>query len=197
MADDQTEKATARRRQKAREQGQVVRSRELTGSLVLLTGTLFIGWFSSELHFAVARGVVLRAGRGADKRSESEGGQPSAIGCCVRCSLRTMLPVAFFMGSLFCIAALVNVAQTGGIAVRQNAFELNFSRLSPTSYFSQVFSFQGLARILKTLIPSLLLVWIAIHLLSIGVCRDAGVFAHADSADVRPSAHDPARRLHI
>jgi flagellar biosynthetic protein FlhB len=76
-----------------------------------------------------------------------------------------MLPVALFMGSLFCVAALVNIAQTGGIAVRQNAFQLNFSRLSPTSYFSQVFSFQGLARILKTLIPSMFLVAIAIHLL--------------------------------
>jgi flagellar biosynthetic protein FlhB len=77
-----------------------------------------------------------------------------------------MAPVALFMGAMVCLAALVNVAQTGGIAVRQNAFQPDISRLSPTGYFKQVFSFQGLARMLKTLIPSLLLVWLAISFVS-------------------------------
>jgi flagellar biosynthesis protein FlhB len=164
MPDDQTEKATPRRRQKAREEGQVVRSRELTGSLVLLTGTLFVGWFSSGFisQWRSALFSLLEEARTSDLSLQA-GNQGYWL---LRSLLSTMmLPVAFFMGSLFCVAALVNVAQTGGIAVRQNAFQLNFSRLSPTSYFSQVFSFQGLARILKTLIPSMFLVAIAIHIL--------------------------------
>lgn len=165
MPDDQTEKATPRRRQKAREEGQVVRSRELTGSLVLLTGTLFVGWFSggfiSQWRSAL---FSLLEEAGSSDLSLQAGNQGYWL---LRSLLyRTMLPVAFFMGSLFCIAALVNVAQTGGIAVRSNAFQLNFSRLSPSSYFKQVFSFQGVARLLKTLIPSIVLVAIAIHLLS-------------------------------
>jgi flagellar biosynthesis protein FlhB len=163
MADDQTEKATARRRQQAREQGQVVRSRELTNSLVLLTGILFIGWFSSGFisQWRVALFSSLEEARTSDLSLQA-GNQGYWMLRSLLAS--TMLPVALFMGSLVCVAAFVNVAQTGGLAVRQNAFELNFSRLSPTSYFSQVFSFQGLARILKSLIPSLLLVAIAIHL---------------------------------
>src|ERR1700691_1361200 len=165
MPDDQTEKATPRRRQKAREEGQVVRSRELTGSLVLLTGTLFVGWFSNGFITQWRSALFsLLEEAGSSDLSLQAGNQGYWL---LRSLLyRTMLPVAFFMGSLFCIAALVNVAQTGGIAVRSNAFQLNFSRLSPSSYFSQVFSFQGVARLLKTLIPSIVLVAIAIHLLS-------------------------------
>jgi flagellar biosynthetic protein FlhB len=165
MPDDQTEKATPRRRQKAREEGQVVRSRELTGSLVLLTGTLFVGWFSSGFisQWRSALFSLLEEARTSDLSLQA-GNQGYWL---LRSLLsRTMLPVLFFMGSLFCIAALVNVAQTGGIAVRSNAFQLNFSRLSPSSYFSQVFSFQGIARLLKTLIPSMVLVAIAVHLLA-------------------------------
>jgi flagellar biosynthetic protein FlhB len=164
MPDDQTEKATPRRRQQARDDGQVVRSRELTGSLVLLTGVLFVGWFSSGFisQWRSALFSLLEEARTSDLSLQA-GNQGYWL---LRSLLSTtMLPVALFMGSLFCVAALVNIAQTGGIAVRQNAFQLNFSRLSPTSYFSQVFSFQGLARILKTLIPSMFLVAIAIHLL--------------------------------
>ena len=164
MPDDQTEKATPRRRQQARDDGQVVRSRELTGSLVLLTGALFVGWFSSSFISQWRSALFsLLEEAGTSDLSLQAGNQGYWL---LRSLLSTtMLPVAFFMGSLFCVAALVNVAQTGGIAVRQNAFQLNFSRLSPTSYFSQVFSFQGVARILKTLIPSMFLVAIAIHLL--------------------------------
>lgn len=164
MPDDQTEKATPRRRQQAREEGQVVRSRELTGSLVLLTGALFVGWFSSGFisQWRSALFTLLEQARTSDLSLQA-GNQGYWL---LRSLLSTtMLPVALFMGSLFCVAALVNVAQTGGVAVRKNAFQLNFSRLSPTSYFSQVFSFQGVARILKTLIPSTVLVAIAIHLL--------------------------------
>jgi len=164
MPDDQTEKATPRRRQQARDDGQVVRSRELTGSLVLLTGVLFVGWFSSGFisQWRSALFSLLEEARTSDLSLQA-GNQGYWL---LRSLLSTtMLPVALFMGSLFCVAALVNIAQTGGIAVRQNAFQLNFSRLSPTSYFSQVFSFQGVARILKTLIPSMFLVAIAIHIL--------------------------------
>jgi flagellar biosynthetic protein FlhB len=163
MPDDQTEKATSQRRRKAREQGQVVRSRELTGSLVLLTGTLFIGWFSGSFisQWRAALFSSLEEARTSDLSLQA-GNQGFWM---LRSLLSsTMLPVALFMGSLVCIAAFVNIAQTGGIAIRNNAFELNFSRLSPASYFSQVFSFQGLARILKSLIPSMFLVWIGIHL---------------------------------
>lgn len=164
MAEDQTERATSQRRKKAREEGQIVRSRELTSSLVLLTGTLFLGWFSGGFitQWRTALFSVLEQANSSDLSLQA-GNQALWL---LRSLLYSMMtPVLLFMGSLFCIAALVNVAQTGGIAVRQNAFQLNFSRLSPASYFRQVFSFQGAARILKSLVPSVILVWLAAGLL--------------------------------
>ena len=45
MADDsRTERATPRRRQKAREKGQVARSRELPGALAVLGMVIFVSW---------------------------------------------------------------------------------------------------------------------------------------------------------
>jgi flagellar biosynthesis protein FlhB len=166
MAEDQTERATSRRRQKAREEGQIVRSRELTSSIVLLTGTLFLGWFSGGFitQWRTALFSVLEQANDSDLSLQA-GNQALWL---LRSLLYSMMtPVLLFMGSLFCIAALVNVAQTGGIAVRQNAFQPNFSRLSPTAYFRQVFSFQGAARILKSLVPSVILVWLAAGLLQV------------------------------
>ncbi|MGB7553068.1 MAG: EscU/YscU/HrcU family type III secretion system export apparatus switch protein, partial [Candidatus Korobacteraceae bacterium] len=45
--DDKTEQATPRRRQKAREKGQVARSRELAGALIGFAGLLVLLWISS------------------------------------------------------------------------------------------------------------------------------------------------------
>jgi flagellar biosynthesis protein FlhB len=165
MPDEQTEKATAQRRQKAREEGQIVRSRELTGSIVMLAGTLFLGWFSSSFvtHWKAAMFSLLEEASNSDLSLQG-GSQAYAMFRSLVSSM--MLPVLLLMVGLFCVAALVNVAQSGGIAIRQNAFEPNFSRLSPTNYFSQVFSFQGLTRILKSLVPSVLLGWLAVRLLS-------------------------------
>src|SRR5271154_5295046 len=44
MADNRSEKATGRRKQKAREKGQVVRSRDLVGALTVLACTLVLAW---------------------------------------------------------------------------------------------------------------------------------------------------------
>ena len=44
---EQREKATPRRKQKAREEGQFVRSRELSSALVMLSGVLLLGVFST------------------------------------------------------------------------------------------------------------------------------------------------------
>jgi flagellar biosynthesis protein FlhB len=164
MAEEQTERATSQRRKKAREEGQIVRSRELTSSIVLLTGTLFLGWFSGGFitQWRTALFSVLEQANSSDLSLQA-GNQAFWL---LRSLIASMMtPVLFFMGSLFCIAALVNIAQTGGIAVRQNAFQPNFSRLAPTAYFRQVFSFQGAARILKSLVPSVILVWLAAGLL--------------------------------
>src|SRR5215475_4089829 len=48
MASDRTEQATARRRQQARERGQVLRSRDLVGALTLLAVIFLLAWQPQE-----------------------------------------------------------------------------------------------------------------------------------------------------
>ncbi len=45
-SDNRTERATPRRREKAREKGQVARSRELPGALALLGMVMFVSWLA-------------------------------------------------------------------------------------------------------------------------------------------------------
>src|SRR6202041_1696718 len=109
MADQRTEKATPHRRQEARRKGQVVRSRELTGSLVLLTGTLFLGWSTDifVLRWRNALFVAIQRGIFADF-SLAKGDQAMVL---IRpLIVSALLPVAVLMGALFCVAALVSVA---------------------------------------------------------------------------------------
>jgi flagellar biosynthesis protein FlhB len=165
MADQRTEKATPHRRQEARRKGQVVRSRELTGSLVLLTGTLFLGWSTDifVLRWRNALFVAIQRGIFADF-SLAKGDQAMVL---IRpLIVSALLPVAVLMGALFCVAALVSVAQGGGITVKEDIFTPQFARLSPASYARQVFSFTGMARMLKSLAPTLLLVYLAARLIS-------------------------------
>jgi flagellar biosynthetic protein FlhB len=165
MADQQTEKATPKRRQQAREQGQVVRSRELTASLVLLGGCLFLRWFAGAFvsEWRTVLFTVMEQAVHCDF-SVLAGNQALFL---VRASLLPALfPVELLMGGLFSVAALVSVAQSGGIAVKQDAFTPQFSRLSPASYSRQVFSFTGLARLLKSLVPTLFMLFLAWRLVS-------------------------------
>ena len=165
MADQQTEKATPKRRQQAREQGQVVRSRELTASFVLLGGALFLRWFAGAfvMQWRTVLFTVMEQAVHSDF-SVLAGNQ--ALFLVRALLLPALLPVALLMGALFAVAALVSVGQSGGLAVKQNALTLEFSRLSPGSYFRQVFSFTGLARLLKSLLPTLLMVFLAWRLVS-------------------------------
>lgn len=165
MADQQTEKATPKRRQRAREQGQVVRSRELTAAFVLLGGALFFRWFAGAfvMEWRTVLFTVVEQAVHSDF-SVLAGNQALFL---VRALLvPALLPVGLLMGGLFSVAALVSVAQIGGIAVKQDAFTLQLSRLSPVSYARQVFSFTGLARLLKSLVPSLFMVFLAWRLVS-------------------------------
>jgi flagellar biosynthesis protein FlhB len=165
MPDQQTEKATPRRRQQAREHGQVVRSRELTASLVLLGGALFLKWFAGAFVTGW-RAVVFAVLEQAVHSDLSVLSGNQALFLFRSLLLPGLLPVAFLMGGLFSVAALASVAQSGGIVVSPDALTPKLSHMSVVSYARRVFSFAGAARMLKSLVPTVVLVFLASHLIS-------------------------------
>lgn len=154
MADSsKTEQATPRQRLKARERGQVTRSRELTSALSM---------------FAVAGVMALmaRAGAGqwadffrntlASAQTDSiETNGPLLFWTSVE-ALRWVVPIQL---AALAVSLAVGFAQ-GGFVFAPEALAFKFERLSPVNKLKQLVSPTGLSAILKSLLPFTAIVWV-------------------------------------
>ncbi|AXK64131.1 flagellar biosynthesis protein FlhB [Burkholderia sp. IDO3] len=135
---DRTEAATPRRREKAREEGQVARSRELA-SFALLAAGFYGAWLlagPSGAHLqTMLRGAFSfdRATAFDTNRMLSAAGSASAEG------FAALLPLLALTG----LAALAAPMALGGWLISQKTFELKFDRLNPISGLGRIFSIQG------------------------------------------------------
>ncbi|MGU7841163.1 flagellar biosynthesis protein FlhB [Burkholderia sp. AW33-5] len=135
---DRTEAATPRRREKAREEGQVARSRELA-SFALLAAGFYGAWLlagPSGAHLqTMLRGAFAfdRATAFDTHRMLSAAGSASVEG------LAALLPILALTG----LAALLAPMALGGWLISQKTFELKFDRLNPISGLGRMFSIQG------------------------------------------------------
>jgi flagellar biosynthesis protein FlhB len=147
MADaNKTERATPHRRQKAREQGSVVRSRELTavfatagaaGGLMLFGQSLVPHWsglYRELLDCAMSENI--------------EPGGPILFWCTVEV-LRSVAPVLL----LALLASLGAGLAQGGLVIAPAALALKPERLNPATKLGQLFSPMGLSQLLKSLVP--------------------------------------------
>ncbi|WP_175731232.1 flagellar biosynthesis protein FlhB [Burkholderia ambifaria] len=147
---DRTEAATPRRREKAREEGQVARSRELA-SFALLAAGFYGAWLlaaPSGAHLqAMLRGAFAfdRATAFDTHRMLSAAGSASIEG------LAALLPILALTG----LAALLAPMALGGWLISQKTFELKFDRLNPISGLGRIFSIQGPIQLLMSLAKTL------------------------------------------
>ncbi|MGA7969654.1 MAG: EscU/YscU/HrcU family type III secretion system export apparatus switch protein [Terriglobales bacterium] len=152
---NQTEQATPRRRQKAREQGQVPRSRDLIGalagvaaSLVLLTGASSLpgawrSFFRDCLEGAVSGSLRMQPV------------QPFVT------HRGLFLPIAAAL-SLGWIAALASAVAQGGLVFAPASLLPKLSRISPAARTRQLFSITALRSLLKSLLPAGAVVYIGV-----------------------------------
>ena len=156
--DDKTEQATPRRRQKARELGQVARSRELAGALIGFTGLWVLLWISqAELRLWQAS---WRNWTNMAWQCDFNPGTPilTWVGAA---ALRWILaPIA-----LVWVLAIVSSVSQGGFVFSFEALAPNVERLSPARKLGQMFSLAGLAPITKSLIPFSILLYIGVSIL--------------------------------
>ncbi|PWF21202.1 flagellar biosynthesis protein FlhB [Corticimicrobacter populi] len=156
MAEDsdleKTEPASPRRLEKAREEGQVARSRELTTFLMLLGGvsTLWLGagWMYQQLGSIYHRGLAF------DQIVIADPGQ--MIVNAVYMFGLGLLAVAPVMGVLAVLAVLGSVAM-GGLVISTKALEPKFSRMNPLSGLQRLVSMQSLVELFKAVGKSLLI----------------------------------------
>ncbi len=154
MADaNKTEQATPRQRKRARERGQVTRSRELSAalSMVAVAGVVwFMGrnavpqwtrFFRTTLDLASSQSV--------------EPNGPLLFWTSVE-ALRWVIPI--FAAAL--ATALFSSLAQGGFVFAPEALSPKFERLSPASRLQQLVSLTALSTILKSLLPFSGILWI-------------------------------------
>src|SRR5208337_2442525 len=156
MADsNKTEQATPRHRQKARERGQVTRSRELSSALSMsaIPGVLFLIGRGAIPHWTHYFRTMLEL---ASSESIEPGG-PVLYWTTVEV-LRWIAPI---LACGFAVSLAAGLAQ-GGFVFAPEALAFKFERLSPSNKLKQLFSPTGLSTILKSLIPFTAIAWIGV-----------------------------------
>jgi len=156
MADSsKTEQATPRQRQKARERGQVTRSRELSNALTMsaIAAILFLMGRDAIPHWThYFRNMLDLAS------SESiEPGGPVLFWTSIE-TLRWVLPV--LAGGL--VVSLVAGFAQGGFVFAPESLTIKVERLSPSNRLKQLFSLAALSTILKSFLPFTAIAWIGV-----------------------------------
>lgn len=143
---EKTEEPTARRLEKAREEGQVVRSRELTTWLMLLGGImalwLLAGTLYGQLGLVMERTFVFDRGRAFDPALMMAYTSSSA-----GLGLRAVAPVFVVMVALALLAPIA----LGGWSMSPKALQPKLSKLNPLKGLKRIFSTQALAELVKVI----------------------------------------------
>jgi flagellar biosynthesis protein FlhB len=154
MADSsKTEQATPRQRLKARERGQVSRSRELTSALSMfaVAGTITLIARGSAEHWT---GFFANTLASASTDSIETNG-PLLFWTSIE-AMRWVFPVQL---AALVVSLAVGFAQ-GGFVFAPEALAFKFERLSPVNRLQQMFSPTGLSMILKSMLPFAGIVWV-------------------------------------
>lgn len=139
---DKTEPATPRKRQKARQEGQVARSQDLNNAVILLTSVLVLYYFGEWMFGRTLDFMRLMLPRLGEYRIT-----PDAI---VDLGRRGIAAVTVLMLPLFVavivMALAANMLQVG-FTMTSKPLELKFDRLNPITGIRRVFSMRSIVRL--------------------------------------------------
>ena len=174
---NQTEKATPQRRKKAREQGQMARSREFPNLLALagVTGTVSLMSRGMGAHWRSFYASMLAASSQDSLTANGPLFYWSSLEV-----LRWIVP-ALLLAMMLSVGA--GLAQ-GGLNIAPAALQPKFERFSPANRMGQIFSLTTVSNLGKSLIPFAVILLLGVHTL-----RDRWAeLARASDMDVRALA---------
>ncbi|MBI4773282.1 MAG: flagellar biosynthesis protein FlhB [Deltaproteobacteria bacterium] len=143
---EKSEQPTARRRQKAREEGQVAKGRELGGVVVLLTSLLFF-FLVGQYTFSETAKLWSRLFSSFIKPEMTVISATELLVSVVVSMAKILLPL---MMAVFAGAIVANVAQVG-FMISGRAVKADLSRLDPIKGFKKIFSLKSLVELVKNL----------------------------------------------
>jgi flagellar biosynthesis protein FlhB len=174
---NKTEQATPRKRQKAREQGQIARSRDLMNSLAMITAVLvltyevptFAGQWRGLLHHTLDAAIAPGFANGIPLLSWTS---------------FTVFNVVSLTVGLSWMAAMIGALAQGGLVFAPSALQPNLSRLSPATRMAQLFSLPSLGRLVKSLVPGSIVACLTIAVIR----RDWGALLDLEHLNVHGMA---------
>src|SRR6266478_1387588 len=152
---NQTEQATPRRREKAREKGQVARSRDLIGAASGMAATFVLFALMSTFPFAW-RGFFHDCLAGAVSGDLRMDALPPFLS---HYGLFVATTAALTMGW---IVALASALAQGGLVFAPTSLLPTASRISPAAKLGQLFSITALRGLIKSLLPAAVVAYLAV-----------------------------------
>ncbi len=161
-ADDQerTEEATPKRREEAREKGQVVRSQEI-GSAALVLGGLLALTLMGETLVRRSVGTLVQSWGSIGSSPLTDAGVHALAVDAVQVGLQLFLPI---VGLMAAIGILASIVQHGGLWAT-SLIVPDLSRISPIAGFKRIFSLRSLVMFFKTLIKFVLITWVTYYVI--------------------------------
>lgn len=155
-SDNKTEKATPRRRQKAREKGQVTRSRDLIAAVSAMGAIVALGFQAPGFAKAWRGFLRFLLDQATTSELHTHLGAPAYPALFGGVGLTLALAWALAVG--------VAVAQ-GGLVMAPSALAPQLSRLSPATRAKQLFSMNAVKGVLKSLLPACALMGVGVSIL--------------------------------
>ena len=143
---ERTELATSRKREKAREKGQVAQSRELSSFLIMLSGMLALAFLTPKLGREIC-GIMHGSINAAFSVSVEQGTLPYLGEYWVTAGLRMLLPL---FGILLAVSLGANLAQVG-INFNGALLAPKAERVSPLAGLKRIFSKRSSFEFVKSL----------------------------------------------
>jgi flagellar biosynthesis protein FlhB len=162
MPGERTEQATQHRRDKARREGDILHSRELSAAAGTLAGVIALG--------ALGAGSLIawrKTFSGFLSLGTADCWEPGRIASTLHDLRSLMLSVfampALTMAAVAAAALAMGLLQTRGVQFHGGAIEFKLERINPIANAKNLFSLRAVARLGKSLIPAALLAIFAVQ----------------------------------
>ncbi len=155
-AGERTEAATPRRRQEARQRGQVARSTDLSSAVLLLGALICMRWFGPQMMASLYRAMQEHL----TTASPAVAGRIDMAPIFVSVAMAVLAAAGPVLAGVMVLGALSNFVQVGFLFTTQ-PLELNLNKLSPLAGIARMFSVRTLVQLAMNLIKLVLVCWVA------------------------------------
>ncbi|MGD0682453.1 MAG: EscU/YscU/HrcU family type III secretion system export apparatus switch protein [Terracidiphilus sp.] len=162
MPGEPTERATQHRRDKARKEGDILHSRELSAAAGTLAGVMVLGAVGGHLLIIWRDTFAAFLNLGLAAHWEPSEIQPTLYAL-RKLTFQILAPPGAMMASVAAATLGVGVLQTGGINFHAGAVGFKLDRINPVSNLKNLFSLRAAARLAKSLIPASVLAVFAVQ----------------------------------